>query len=156
MSSKGLRSWYNMLKIGSTVTLEAWDIQFKNNLDWNHAWGAAPANIIPRRLMGIEPIAPGWSKIRVKPQIGSLEWADIKVPTIRGEVLASVKQQVGRYSLDVDIPAGCEAEVWIPCTYKKASLSLDGEKCTMERKENSVVLNLKGGHHAVLLESKTK
>lgn len=156
MSSRGLRSWYNMLNVGSTVTLEAWDKQFKDNLDWNHAWGAAPANIIPRRLMGVEPIEPGWSKLRVKPQIGSLEWAEVKVPTIRGAVLASVKQKVGSYSLEVEIPSGCEAEVWIPCPAKKASLSLDGEECRIDRKGNSAVLNLKGGHHAVLLESKTK
>ena len=27
-------------------------MKYKNNLDWNHAWGAVPANVIPRGLMG--------------------------------------------------------------------------------------------------------
>lgn len=37
MTSKDLRSWYNMLRVGSTITLEAWDNKFKPNQDWNHA-----------------------------------------------------------------------------------------------------------------------
>ena len=52
------RSWYNMIRVGSTISLEAWDNKYKPNQDWNHAWGAAPANIIPRRLMGVEPLRP--------------------------------------------------------------------------------------------------
>jgi alpha-L-rhamnosidase len=46
------RSWYNMIRVGSTITMEAWDMKYKPNSDWNHAWGAAPANIIPRHLWG--------------------------------------------------------------------------------------------------------
>ena len=34
-----------MIEVGSTMTLEAWDAKYKPNLTWNHAWGAAPANI---------------------------------------------------------------------------------------------------------------
>lgn len=44
----GPRSWLGMLNQGSTITLEAWNSSDKPNLDWNHAWGAVPANIIPR------------------------------------------------------------------------------------------------------------
>ena len=39
MTSKDIRSWYNMIRLGSTITLEAWDNRFKSNQDWNHAWG---------------------------------------------------------------------------------------------------------------------
>ena len=46
MASKAERSWYNMIRFGSTITMEAWDKRYKPNLDLNHAWGAAPANIL--------------------------------------------------------------------------------------------------------------
>lgn len=39
------RSWWNMIRSGSTMTMEAWDMKYKPNSDWNHAWGAAPANM---------------------------------------------------------------------------------------------------------------
>jgi hypothetical protein len=45
-------------EVGATITLEAWDDRFKPNQDWNHAWSAAPANLIPGRLMGITPAEP--------------------------------------------------------------------------------------------------
>ena len=32
------------------MTLEAWDLKYKPNADWNHARGTAPANIIARYM----------------------------------------------------------------------------------------------------------
>ncbi len=48
--SEGERSWLGMLRQGSTLTMEAWSLKAKPNQDWNHAWGAAPANLLPRFL----------------------------------------------------------------------------------------------------------
>jgi len=52
------RSWWNMIKVGSTMTMEAWDMIYKPNSDWNHAWGAAPGNIIPRQCGEFSPHCP--------------------------------------------------------------------------------------------------
>ncbi|HLP74017.1 MAG TPA: hypothetical protein VK155_14020, partial [Bacteroidales bacterium] len=38
LTSKGDRGWWNMIRSGSTITLEAWDMKYKPNSDWNHAW----------------------------------------------------------------------------------------------------------------------
>ncbi len=57
------RSWWNMIKSGSTITMEAWDMKYKPNSDWNHAWGAAPANIIPGYMWGISPARAGIFKM---------------------------------------------------------------------------------------------
>ncbi len=85
------RSWWNMIQAGSTITMEAWDWKYKNNLDWNHAWGAAPANIIPRFLMGIRPLEPGYKKVLIQPQPGKLERAKIKHPTMQRNDNCSVR-----------------------------------------------------------------
>lgn len=115
MNSTGLRSWYNMIRMGSTISTEAWDNVYKPNLDWNHAWGAVPANIIVRRLMGIEPLEPGFGKLRIAPQPGGLQSASLKYPTVRGTVyVAFEKQEDGSYSLDVRLPANVEAEIIKP------------------------------------------
>lgn len=114
LTSKDKRSWYNMLRAGSTITFEAWDNQYKSNQDWNHAWGAAPANLIPRKLMGIEPILPGFEKIRIKPQPAALEEASIKLPTIRGDVQADFLNQPEQFCLHIDIPANVLADVYLP------------------------------------------
>ena len=111
------RGWYNMIRLGSTVTLEAWDNKYKNNLDWNHAWGSAPANIIIRKLVGVEPIEPGFKKVRIKPQLGNLNWIDAEVPSIRGTIGIHADRSVqGTFDLNLIIPPGVIAEVWLPCS----------------------------------------
>jgi len=37
MTASTLASWTNMMKVGSTMTMEAWDVSIKSNLDWNHS-----------------------------------------------------------------------------------------------------------------------
>jgi hypothetical protein len=86
MTAEHDRGWLNMIKSGSTVTLEAWDWRYKNNLDWNHAWGAAPGNIIPRFLVGVQPQQPGFTTANIAPQPAGLESFTAKVPTIQGSI----------------------------------------------------------------------
>jgi hypothetical protein len=114
MSADTKRSWMNMLRAGSTVTTEAWDEYYKPNLTWNHAWGAAPANIIPRRLMGIRPLKPAFELIEIKPQPGNLRKVDLVMPTIRGSVSARWMRNGDRFEFDVTIPANSRARVWLP------------------------------------------
>ncbi len=65
------RSWPHMIyDVGSTIALEAWDNRYKPNQDWNHAWGAAPANLILRGLMGVRPLRPGFAEARIAPNLG--------------------------------------------------------------------------------------
>jgi len=109
------RSWWNMMQVGSTITMEAWDWKYKNNLGWNHAWGAAPANIIPRFLMGIRPLEPGCSKILIQPRPGALESAKMKLPTIRGTVVARFENHPEEsFILEVEIPADMTARIDLP------------------------------------------
>lgn len=98
------RSWYNMIKIGSTMTLEAWDMKYKPNADWNHAWGATPANIIPRHLWGIQPKTAGYREVSIRPLLGDLTSSAIKVPTIRGAIYAEFSiapDQVKTYTIEI-------------------------------------------------------
>ena len=109
MSSTGPASWYNMFANGSTITTEAFDTTYG---DWNHAWGTAPANLIPRCLMGIEPIGAGFSKIQIKPQIGTLSSASGTIPTIKGSISVSVTKG-STYKITAAIPTGTTAKVYV-------------------------------------------
>ena len=103
--SKDLRSWYNMIEKGATITMEAWDDCFKPNQDWNHAWGAAPANIIPRRIAGIRPLEYGFRKFIFDPQTADLKNFYLKHPTCKGTI--EVEFDNGKANLTV--PEGTEA-----------------------------------------------
>lgn len=108
------RSWYNMIRVGSTISLEAWDNKYKPNQDWNHAWGSAPANIIPRKLMGIEPLGPAFETFKIKPQPSTLERASIKMPTIRGEIEVSFINKPASFELLARIPSNTLADIYLP------------------------------------------
>ena len=105
------RSWWNMIAIGSTITLEAWDKKYKPNLDWNHAWGGAPANIIPHHTWGIAPMVPGFEVVSIRPQLSHLRNTSITVPTIRGQINASYEFVSGRLQkYMIELPANMAAE----------------------------------------------
>ena len=145
MASTGLRSWYNMIRLGSTITLEAWDPCFKNNLDWNHAWGSAPANVVMRKLMGVEPLEPGFRKVRVRPRTGGLTQASALVPTARGGIRCSFELKPDCKTFEYSFPRGMKAEIWLPLPDADAVVFVNGRARRPERHGNHAVFNLGSG-----------
>jgi hypothetical protein len=142
MTSETDRSWMNMIKTGSTMTTEAWDVKYMPKLmGWSHAWSASPAHIIPRKLLGIEPGEAGFGKIIIKPQPGNLKHAAMKLPTIRGEILASFKQEYGvSFELNISIPTNTTAKVSIPKIAENYLLTVDGHIVSEPRIESSRII----------------
>lgn len=115
MTATSGRCWSNMIKEGSTVTMEAWGQSYKPNQDWNHAWGSAPANIIPRKVLGVEPLAPGCDEIVIHPRPGGLQYAEGVVPTIKGPVHVRLDRKPdGRYDVKATVPGGVKALIIQP------------------------------------------
>ena len=113
ITAPGDRSWRHMVDSGTTITWEAWDQSYKPNQDWNHAWGAAPVNLLPTYVLGVRPLTPGWSEIDLRPVGGALSWCEGRVPTPRGPVEVRWDRQPF-FSLRVSLPEGMTAHVVIP------------------------------------------
>jgi hypothetical protein len=157
LTATGDRGWLHMSRdVGSTITLEAWDAAYKPNLDWNHAWVAVPANVIPRKLMGIEPLEPGFRRIRVRPRLGGLEWAKIRHPSPRGPIDLAVTSAGGRWEASLDLPDGVVAEVHVPVKdLDRIRVLRNGqdEKPTFLRHEGGTcVIELRGPKGMVVVE----
>lgn len=128
LTSDGQRSWLNMLAVGASMTTEAWDEYYKPNLTWNHAWGSSPANLIPRKLMGIEPLTPGFRSFRVVPQPGGLNHAELILPTINGSIETELTVSDNRWTLSLHVPANSHADLWLPTDFE--SVTIEGERVT--------------------------
>ena len=126
MLSKELRSWHNMMKKGSSIAMEAWDQSLKPNQDWNHAWGAAPANIIPRQLVGLRPLEPGFKRLIIQPQPAGLKHFKASVPSIRGPIHVTWNRKPGLATLRVTIPANALAEIHLP-SQRPAAITESGK-----------------------------
>ena len=105
MTAKDSRSWLGMMEQGATINMEAWNNSVKPNQDWNHAWGASPANIIPRWLVGIRPCKAGFEQFVFDPQPGFLEKFFCRHPSRFGTI--EVEYEKGRGI--ITIPEGTTA-----------------------------------------------
>lgn len=153
MTAQHDRSWWNMIAVGSTMTLEAWDARYKNNLDWNHAWGAAPANIVGRYVLGVRPLTPGFDRTIIQPQPGWLTRAAGDVPTPRGPVRVAVRNAPGQpFELNVTIPDRITAAAAIPAGENESDrLLLNGGAVDAERRAGYLHIDGLGpGEHVLV------
>jgi hypothetical protein len=156
LTSRSDRSWVNMMREGSTISLEAWGEKYKKNLDWNHAWGATPANIIPRYVLGVRPLTPGFGKVLIRPQSASLD-VQGTVPTIRGPVTVGVRQKPDAfYKFVVEIPMNMTARLELPpLPVRDGELRFNGKRVPAVFKDGRLIFDdVESGKHTVVWQAK--
>ncbi len=139
MVAPGDRSWRHMVESGTTITWEAWDQKYKPNQDWNHAWGAAPANLLPRYVLGVQAQTPGWKNVAIKPQPGSLTFARGKIPTPLGSVLVDWNLKK-TFTLSLNLPRGMSAHVELPALGSATQVFVNGKRTSATRTGASWIL----------------
>ena len=75
--------------------------------DWRHGthvhgWSCTPTKDMIFYTLGVTPAEPGYAAARIAPRLGSLAWAEGKVPTPHG--LISVRAEPGMVSVDSPVP----------------------------------------------------
>ena len=95
-----------MMKQGATISMEAWNSAVKPNLDWNHAWGAVPLNVISRFVLGVTPLEPGFAKVRIAPRPAGLKKVSARIPTMKG----TIRLTIAGDELSVDSPVPAEID----------------------------------------------
>lgn len=114
-TTEGVHSWAASLAAKDiTLAPEAWSVQEKSNMTFSHPWGSAPASLIARCMFGIRPTAPGFRTFRIRPRIGDLSFASIRVPTVKGTIRVSLGQNSDAYEAEVTIPANTVADIYLP------------------------------------------
>ena len=85
-----------------------------NGGDLSHGWCSTPLVQMSQRILGVEPTAPGFKTMTIRPHACDLTWAKGTVPTPHGDVAVSWKWADDKLALDVTIPVGTEADVILP------------------------------------------
>ncbi|MGW9630288.1 family 78 glycoside hydrolase catalytic domain [Agromyces sp. NPDC055520] len=114
LTSTGLRSWMNMIAKGAGATMEAWDPTLKSNLTYSHPWAASPAYNVPQGMFGIQPTTPGYATFDIRPQPASVEWAGVRLPTLKGSIGAAHHTVGDRTDVGVNVPGNTVARVFVP------------------------------------------
>lgn len=100
-----LQIWKDNLALGLTTWAEISDINAARS-DC-HAWGASPNIEFFRTVLGIDTDAPGFNKIKIEPNLGSLVKVSGSMPHPKGEIQASYNvDKKGKLDAVIFIPAG--------------------------------------------------
>jgi hypothetical protein len=99
-------SWCSGLRDDNlTMTRESW-----HDGTYSHGWGSSAIVGVSWGVMGVHELSPAWATFLVKPKIGSLTNATIRVPTIRGYINATAAPG----ALDVQVPCNSIATLCTP------------------------------------------
>ncbi len=129
-----LSLWHELLGLGLKTTVESPEPSRSDC----HAWGAHPIFHFYATLLGIRPTAPGFARVLVAPQPGSLAWIEGTMPHPQGQIKVRMEQDKQNWRVLVELPAGLEGE--FVCGSTRQSLrpgrnEIEGRgACGVERK----------------------
>jgi hypothetical protein len=98
-----LDDWRTMLSNGLTTFAETMDRPNNPSRSDCHAWSASPNIEVLRTVLGVDSAAPGFARVRVRPHLGELAFAEGSVPHPKGSV--DVRVEAGG-AVRIVLPAG--------------------------------------------------
>ena len=93
-----------------------------------HPW-ASPVPFLSVEVLGVRPLADGFSRWGVVPHPVDLEWAQGEVPTPAGPIAVRWRRDAAAdsFALSVAAPAGTVGSVSLPLLGAERTIALDGE-----------------------------
>jgi alpha-L-rhamnosidase len=111
-------SWLHLVDRGATTIWESWegyDEHGNARVSHNHYALGAVTQWLREALVGISPAAPGYRRVRIAPVVGGgFTWAEGSVETPFGRVRTRWELEGDRGALEIDVPAGTQADVQLP------------------------------------------
>ena len=80
---------------------------------YNHGWNA-PNTILSQYIAGVAPIEAGWKSYHIKPQLGSLNSVQVRVPSVKGNIDVDIRKTEQQFDLGLTSPPDTTAVVGIP------------------------------------------
>jgi hypothetical protein len=78
-----------------------------------HEWGAHPLYHLLGSVLGIQPAAPGFKKVVIKPQMGPLSSIQGEIPHPNGCIRVAVSSSNQHLSATVELPEGITGQIYI-------------------------------------------
>lgn len=104
-----LDEWDSMLARGLTT----WAEKPEPTRSDAHAWSASPNFELFRTVLGIDSAAPGFSRVVIRPYLGTLTRASGSIPHPKGEIAVKLVRTDRMLDAEVTLPAGITGElVW--------------------------------------------
>lgn len=85
----------------------------------SHGWSGGPTALLPEKILGVEPIEPGWKQFKIQPSLYDLQWAEGVVPSVAGDISVKLKMltkgtvETGM-QIKVVIPTYTTSKIYVP------------------------------------------
>ncbi len=108
------RRWATMRSVIENNTLqEDWSAQPDSGQQWSHC-AVVPLYIAFHGLMGLKPLAPGFKRLELRPQLADLEKLELTAFTSRGPVRLSAAGKPNARLVVLEWPADAAGELVLP------------------------------------------
>ena len=97
----------------------AWHEMWETWGTTSHAWCSGPTALLPEKVLGVEPILPGWKQFRIQPCLYDLEWAEGVIPSVAGHICVKLKSlmkddmETG-LRIETTIPENTTSKIYVP------------------------------------------
>ena len=103
--------WATMPSIGTNNTLaETWHVKPDARDEWSHC-PQAPLILLAEGIIGLRPIAPGFKRSRIRPQLGDLESLDVTMHPAGKEIRFSARRTTGGHHIRVHADPALNLEI---------------------------------------------
>lgn len=114
--------WLYEVDMGATTIWERWNSLLPDGTpnpdgmnSYNHYAYGSVMEFVYRRIAGIEPQAPGFAKVTVRPRVcKGLSRVRAGYKSIHGNIVAGYEEKDGKITYIAEIPEGIEAEMDLP------------------------------------------
>jgi hypothetical protein len=105
------RRWARMRSVVENLAIqEGWIAPPDTTAQWSHS-AVVPLYVLFMEVAGIRPLAPGFARCRIRPQLGDLPDLQLTAFTVRGPIAFGAQRERDGHRVSVSVPAGCEAEI---------------------------------------------
>jgi hypothetical protein len=133
--------WGGMLKPETTTFWEGYDPRwpkehFHAHLQTDHGegyfvslchgWASGPTAWLMEQVLGIQPVAGGFARVTVRPDLCGLKWARGAEPCPQGAIKVDYRHDDSDFKASIELPEGVTAQVSMPVDRGDGSVQVDG------------------------------
>ncbi len=113
---KWLSKWKENIEMGLTTWAEISEID--NARSDCHAWGSSPNIEFFRTVLGIDSDAPGFTKVKIEPHLGTLNNINGEIPHPKGKVAVQYLKKDNKWVIEINLPQNTTGSfIWNGKTY---------------------------------------
>jgi len=109
--------WRENIRMGMTTWAE--DSSLSTVRSECHAWGSSPNIEFFRMVLGIDSDSPGFNRVKIAPNLGSMTEISGEMPHPHGKIAVAYKMENNKWKVDINLPEAINGEfIWKGKTYK--------------------------------------